>query len=60
MDDIINVISTVGFPIFACIYMAKFMRTDVQELIKVVDKMSDAIDRLNERLDRLEAKFNEK
>lgn len=57
MEDIINVISTVGFPIFACIYMARFMRADMQKLVEVVDKMADSIERLNERLDRLEAKF---
>ena len=57
MEEIINVISTVGFPIFACIYMARFMRADMQKLVEVVDKMADSIERLNERLDRLEAKL---
>lgn len=59
MEEIINVISTVGFPIFACIYMARFMRADMQKLVDVVDKMADSIDKLNERLDRLERKFYE-
>lgn len=57
MEEIINVISTVGFPIFACVYMARFMRADMQKLVDVVDKMTDSIDKLNERLDRLEKKF---
>ena len=57
MEDIINIISTVGFPIFACIYMARFMRADMQKLVDVVDKMADSIDKLNDRLDRLEHKF---
>ena len=57
MDEIINLISQVGFPIFACIYMARFMRADMQKLVDVVEKMSDTIDKLNERLDRLERKF---
>lgn len=57
MDEIVKVISQVGFPIFACVYMARFMRADMQKLVEVVDKMADSIERLNERLDRLEAKF---
>ena len=57
MEEFINAISTVGFPIFACIYMARFMRADMQKLVEVVDKMSDSIDKLNERLDRLEDKM---
>ena len=59
MEDIISIISTVGFPIFACIYMARFMRADMQKLVEVVDKMADSIDKLNDRLDRLERKFYE-
>ena len=57
MEEFINSISTVGFPIFACIYMARFMRADMQKLVEVVDKMADSIDKLNERLDRLEEKL---
>lgn len=57
MEEMISIISQVGFPIFACIYMARFMRADMQKLVEVVDKMADSIDKLNERLDRLEEKL---
>ena len=57
--DIIQFISSVGFPIVACIYMARVMRAEIQALTKAVGDMSEAIDNLNERLDRLEERFNE-
>ena len=60
MDDVMTLISTVGFPIVACIYMARIMRAEIQTMTTAVNKLTTVVDDLNERLDRLEDKKYER
>ena len=59
MDEVINVISTVGFPIAACIYMAHTMCTQMQKNTDAINRMSDTLNRFDARLDKLEDKIND-
>ena len=58
-NDNVSLISTVGFPIVACIYMARTMRAEIQALTTAVGHMIDTLNNLNDRLDRLEVKYDE-
>ena len=60
MNELIDFISSVGFPIAACIYMARIMRAEMQELTKVISHVGEAIDDLKDRLDRLEANYEQR
>ena len=60
MDDVMTLISTVGFPIVACINMARIMRAEIQTMTTAVNKLTTVVDDLNERLDRLEDKKYER
>lgn len=55
MNDIVNIISTIGFPIFACVYMMK----NNEKFVGVLGEISNNLTLLNERVSQLEVKTNE-
>lgn len=60
MDQIIQAIGSVGFPIVACLYMA-YLHNETQQkhsdekadMIEVLTKMSVMLDQINDTLNRL-------
>ena len=55
MNDMVNMISTIGFPIFACVYMMK----NNEKFVEVLGEISNNLTLLNERISQLEDKLNE-
>lgn len=51
MNEIVNVISSMGFPIVACIYMYKYINTTVKELTNVINDNTKILIKLSERLE---------
>ena len=58
MQELVNIISTIGFPIFACIYIFK----NNEKLILVINELSITLKGIDTRLEILERgnKDNEK
>lgn len=58
MQEFVNIISTIGFPIFACIYIFK----NNEKLISVINELSITLKGIDTRLEILERgnKNNEK
>ena len=54
VDSIVSIISSVGFPIFACIVMFK----QNEELQKTLSDISNTMTLLTERLKDVESKLN--
>lgn len=55
---ITNFIGSVGFPIFMCVYLIRFMEIEQKEMRKTIDALRLSIEKLNDRLGR-EEKQNE-
>lgn len=51
MNEIVNVISSMGFPIVACIYMYKYINTTVKELTNVINDNTKILIKLSEKLE---------
>ena len=51
MDTIISLISSVGFPIVACIYLVCTTNKQIEQLIKAVNDMSTAVTTLTMKLE---------
>ena len=51
MSEIVNVISSMGFPIVACIYMYKYINTTVKELTNVINDNTKILIKLSEKLE---------
>ena len=66
MDQFIQAIGSLGFPIVACVYMA-YMHNETQkkhsderaEMTKVLTKMSVMLDQINDTLNRMKDGDNE-
>jgi len=57
MEDLTNIVSSVGFPIFSCMYMFK----NNEKLINVINELSITLKGIDTRLEILEKEFsNEK
>lgn len=56
IDTIITMISTVGFPIVACIYMFKLFN----ELQKTLADLNVSLSIMNERISEIENKLDDK
>ena len=54
MEQLINIVDNVGFPIFACIYMFK----NNKELIAVINDLSSTLKGIDTRLQSLERERN--
>lgn len=53
MDQIINVVSNVGFPIAMCIIMIYYYHTAVEEMKESINTLNDTISTLNVKIDAL-------
>ena len=54
MEEMVNVISSIGFPIFACIYIFK----NNEKLISVINELSITLKGIDTRLEILERNSN--
>lgn len=52
MSDYVNIISSVGFPIAACIYMAVTQRSTIDKLRESLDNNTIIMTKLCEKLDK--------
>lgn len=52
MENVMSMISTVGFPIVCCIFMWRFISTTMKDFTKTVDDNTRVIDKLCEKLER--------
>ena len=50
MNDIITIISTCGFPIFACVYLARTQAKELEKLGELIANNTKAINELKERV----------
>lgn len=53
MDQIVTVISTVGFPIAMCVIMTYYYHTSIEEVKKTTQSLNDTITALNSKIDAL-------
>lgn len=53
MDQIITVVSTVGFPIAMCVIMTYYYHTSIEEMKKSLNSLNDTIVALNSKIDAL-------
>lgn len=53
MDQILNSVSTVGFPIAMCLIMTYYYHTSIEEMKKTTNTLNDTITALNNRIDAL-------
>lgn len=51
IETVISLISSVGFPIVACIYMWKYVSTTMKEFTKTMNENTMMLQRLCDRLD---------
>ena len=58
MNDVINLISSCGFPIFACIYLVKNQSKQIEKLSEIIKDNTKAIEKLV-RLSELERSEHE-
>ncbi len=53
MDEIVNIISNVAFPIAMCVIMTYFYHTSIEEMKKTTTTLNDTITALNNKIDAL-------
>lgn len=53
MEQIINVVSNVGFPIAMCVIMTYYYHTSIEEMKKTTNTLNDTITALNTKIDAL-------
>ena len=53
MDQILNLVSTVGFPIAMCVIMTYYYHTSIEEMKKSLNTLNDTIVALNNKIDAL-------
>lgn len=53
MDQILNSVSTVGFPIAMCLIMTYYYHTSIEEMKKTTNSLNDTITALNNKIDAL-------
>lgn len=53
MEQIINVVSNVGFPIAMCVIMIYYYHTSIEEMKKTTNTLNDTITALNSKIDAL-------
>ncbi len=53
MDQILNSVSTVGFPIVMCLIMTYYYHTSFEEVKKTTNTLNDTITALNNKIDAL-------
>lgn len=64
MNEILQIINTVGFPIFVAVYMLIFMRQTIDKLNTTIDKLNVTIELLKKdmeaRLQKIESILEKK
>lgn len=50
INDITTLITTCGFPIFACIYLAKTQAKQLEKLGEIINRNTKVIDKLREEM----------
>lgn len=50
-NEIISMISTIGFPIVACVFMWKYNTTTLKEVINTINENTRMISKLCEKLE---------
>lgn len=53
MDQILNSVSTVGFPIAMCLIMTYYYHTSIEEMKKTTTTLNNTITELNNKIDAL-------
>lgn len=53
IDQIMTVVSTVGFPIAMCVIMTYYYHTSIEEMKKSLNSLNDTIVALNSKIDAL-------
>ena len=53
MEQIINVVSNVGFPIAMCVIMTYYYHTSIEEMKKTTNTLNDTITAPNTKIDAL-------
>lgn len=53
IDQIMTVVSTVGFPIAMCVIMTYYYHTSIEEMKKSLNSLNDTIVVLNGKIDAL-------
>lgn len=53
IDEILNSVSTVGFPIAMCLIMTYYYHTSIEEMKKTTNTLNDTITALNNKIDAL-------
>lgn len=53
IDQIMTVVSTVGFPIAMCVIMTYYYHTSIEEMKKSLNSLNDTIVALNGKIDAL-------
>lgn len=52
VQEIANIISTMGFPIICCIFMWRYLTTTMTEITQTMVKNTEVLQRLVEKLDK--------
>ena len=53
IDQIVNVVSNVAFPIAMCVIMTYYYHTTIKEMEKSINTLNDTIIALNSKIDAL-------
>lgn len=53
IEQIINIVSNVGFPIAMCVIMTYYYHTSIEEMKKTTNTLNDTITALNTKIDAL-------
>lgn len=57
MNDVVSIISTVGFPIAACVAMGYVYVKEISDMKKSISKLDKSIERLTEHLGCLNKEY---
>ena len=67
MNDIVNIISTVGFPIAMCGAVSYFLYVIINRMMLQIDRFGDSLDKFNntltimdKRIENIETQINNK
>ena len=67
MNDIVNIISTVGFPIAMCGAVSYFLYVIINRMMLQIDRFGDSLDKFNntltimdKRIENIETQINDK
>lgn len=54
LEGIVSMISSIGFPIVACIFMWRFINTALKDFTAAITKNTSMLEKLCDRIDREE------